>query len=63
MRLTVSAAIDERASAIAGAKRQWLMASMDGSSSAEVQGLYEAYRALVIEQVAGIVTRGGAPTA
>lgn len=56
--LAASAALDAKAAAIAAAKRRWLMASMDGSSAADVQHLYESYRSLVIAQVAGIVADG-----
>ena len=41
--------------AIADAKSRWLQACSDGSTSARVQRLYEAYRDLVISQAAAVV--------
>ncbi len=46
---------DAHSAAIAAAKRRWLQACSDGSSSAQVQSLYAAYRDLVISQVAAVV--------
>jgi hypothetical protein len=43
--------------AITDAKNQWLTASLDGSPSARVQRLYEAYRDLVIRQAAAVQGR------
>jgi len=51
--------LDTEGAAIAAAKERWLRACGDGTSSAVVQGLYEAYRELVIDQVAGIAAPGG----
>lgn len=59
-----SALADEaHLAAIAEAKRQWLVACEDGSSPADVQRLYEAYRRLVIAQVAAVATDESARTA
>ena len=57
----VAALADAHAAVIAEAKRRWLQACADGSSSAQVQRLYEEYRQLVITQVAAAVQGGSVP--
>lgn len=52
---SVAAPVDAHSDAIAAAKLCWLQACSDGSSPAQVQALYEAYRDLVIAQVAAAV--------